>query len=180
MFYAVDASLNKSKIRSVKVKANKRPSKKILNVSVVKQMPELARGCEVTSLSMLLGHAGVKVDKPVLAKKIKKDNTPFRIKDGKVYFENPYTGFVGNIYTFSKPGLGVYHGPIANLASKYMPNRIIDFTGSSFDSVKEYIAAGHPVWVVTTSWFSMFQTNIGQLGILQQEKFESLIRNTQY
>ncbi|MGE6259103.1 C39 family peptidase [Heyndrickxia sporothermodurans] len=104
-------------------------------------------------MSILLGYAGVKVDNLVLAKKIKKDNSPFRIKDGKVYFGNPYTGFVGNIYTFSKPGLGVYHGPIANLASKYMTNRIIDFTGSSFDTVKEYIAAGHPVWVVTTSWF---------------------------
>ncbi|WP_264739743.1 hypothetical protein [Cytobacillus firmus] len=32
---------------------------------------------------------------------------------------NPYGGFVGNMYTYSQPGLGVYLGPIYDLSSKY-------------------------------------------------------------
>ncbi|QQZ07757.1 C39 family peptidase [Heyndrickxia vini] len=151
--YAIDAAGNKSKTKKVKVKAKKRPTKKVLSAPVVKQFPELARGCEVTSLAMLLGDAGVKVSKMTLASKVKKDPTKYKVKKGKKYFGNPYYGFVGNIYTFKKPGLAVYHGPIASLASKYLPKRIVDLTGSSFDTVKDYVAAGHPVWVITTSWF---------------------------
>ncbi|MEK5522838.1 hypothetical protein B5V89_16685 [Heyndrickxia sporothermodurans] len=151
--YAIDAAGNKSKTKKVKVKAKNRPTKKVVSAPVVKQFPELARGCEVTSLAMLLGDAGVKVSKMTLASKVKKDPTKYKVKNGKKYFGNPYYGFVGDIYTFKKPGLAVYHGPIASLGSKYLPNRIVDLTGSSFDKVKDYVAAGHPVWVVTTSWF---------------------------
>jgi uncharacterized protein YvpB len=57
------------------------------------------------------------------------------------------------MYTFSKPGFGVFHRPIYNLASTYLPNRVIDLTGTSFDTVKNYVAAGKPVWIITTSWF---------------------------
>ncbi|MGE8203816.1 C39 family peptidase [Heyndrickxia sp. NPDC080065] len=157
--YAVDPSGNKSKVKKIIVKSKKQPSKKLLSSPIIRQMPELPRGCEVTSLAMLLGDAGVKVNKMTLATKVKKDPTPFQIKNGKTYFGNPYNGFVGNMYTFNKPGLGVYHGPIAKLASSYLPNRIIDLTGSSFNTIQDYVSAGHPVWVVTTSWFSYVSSN---------------------
>lgn len=152
--YAVDAAGNKSKQITVTIKNKAKPKKKVISTPVVSQMPELARGCEVTSLSMLLRHAGVKVDKMTLAKSIKKDPTKLKKKNGKKYYGNPNTGFVGNIYTFSKPGFAVYHKPIENLANKYLPNRIINLTGNSFNKVEEYVAAGHPVWIITTSWFS--------------------------
>ncbi|MBS4174233.1 C39 family peptidase [Bacillus sp. FJAT-49736] len=153
-FYAVDKAGNKSAVTKVRVSKKNRPSKKVLSARLVKQMPKLPRGCEVTSLSMLLDHAGVKVSNLTLAKKVKKDPTPYRVKSRKkVYFGNPNNGFVGNMYTFGKPGLGVYHKPIADLANTYLPDRIIDLTGSSFDVVKDYVGAGHPVWVVTTSTF---------------------------
>ncbi|MDF2792158.1 MAG: hypothetical protein K0S80_5260, partial [Neobacillus sp.] len=49
---------------------------KIVDVPHIQQMPELQRGCEVTSLAMLLQYAGVSVDKMTLASEI--TTIPFR------------------------------------------------------------------------------------------------------
>lgn len=152
--YAVDVAKNRSATVKVTVRPKSRPSKHVLNASLIRQMPELPRGCEVTSLAMLLNYNGIHVSKMTLAKKIKKDPTPFRIRNGKRYFGNPNDGFVGNMYTFSKPGFGVFHKPIEALAKQYLPDRIINLTGGSFDTVLNYVGAGHPVWIITTSWFS--------------------------
>lgn len=132
------------------------PDRKVVLIKAphVRQMPQLPRGCEVTSLSMLLGHAGVNVSKMTLAKEVKKDPTPYEEKGGKIYFGNPYDGFVGDMYSFKNPGLGVYHGPIAALGEKYLPGRIVDLTGQSFDAVYQQLDKGKPVWVVVTSWYS--------------------------
>ncbi|QHS21715.1 SH3 domain-containing protein [Virgibacillus sp. MSP4-1] len=132
----------------------KQSDRKLLSAPLVSQMPELPRGCEVTTLSMMLAHAGVHVDKMTLAEEVRKDPTPFSRKNGQVHFGHPNNGFVGNMYTFDKPGLGVFHDPIADLGEKYLPGRIVDLTGSSFDRVLSQIDKGKPVWVLTTSWFS--------------------------
>ncbi len=79
----------------------------IENVPFIQQLPELPRGCEVTSLAMLLQYKGVEVDKMKLASEIYR--VPFE-ENG--LHGNPYEGFVGNIYTKSEPGYGVYHQPI--------------------------------------------------------------------
>ena len=42
----------------------------IEDVPFIKQLPELPRGCEVTSLAMLLQYKGVQVDKMQLASEI--------------------------------------------------------------------------------------------------------------
>jgi uncharacterized protein YvpB len=125
----------------------------LLQIPVVGQLPELQRGCEVTSLAMLLSHAGVKADKMVLAQQIRKDPTRFSRVNGVVHFGNPNDGFVGDIYTFKKSGLGVYHKPIAELAEKYLPGRVYDFSGSSFDRVIQQLSSGKPVWVITNSTY---------------------------
>ncbi|WP_462409495.1 C39 family peptidase [Neobacillus sp. Marseille-QA0830] len=145
----------------------------INDVPLVQQMPELSRGCEVTSLTMMLQYAGVSIDKLTLAKEI--TTVPFRYQSGLK--GNPNDGFVGNIYTFNKSGYAVYHGPIADLAEKYLPGKIVDLSGQSIDSVYEMVKQGSPVWVITNSRFSSlpdsefstWSTPSGQVKITYRE-----------
>ncbi|WP_442596396.1 C39 family peptidase [Neobacillus sp. D3-1R] len=138
----------------------------------IKQMPELPRGCEVTSLAMMLEHGGIKVNKMQLAKEVQK--VPYK-KNG--LYGNPYDGFIGNMYTFNAPGLGVYHGPIQDLAEKYLQNRVVNLTGHDFSYVYQMLDQGQPVWVITNSWFKRlpssqfitWQTSTGPLRITYRE-----------
>ena len=146
---------------------------KLVNVPHIQQLPELTRGCEVTSLAMLLQYAGVSVDKMTLANEI--TTVPFRDSNG--VRGNPNDGFVGDIYSFDTPGYGVYHAPIAALAKTYLPGRIIDLTGGSMESVYNMIDNGSPVWVITNSWFSQlpesefttWETSSGEIQITYRE-----------
>ncbi|MFJ5717190.1 C39 family peptidase [Neobacillus sp. NPDC093127] len=148
-----------------------------LNAPLISQMPELPRGCEVTSLAMMLQDAGVKANKMTLASQVRRDPTPYSTKNGQIYFGNPYSGFVGDMYSFSKPGLGVYHGPIAELAEKYLPNRVVDFSGSRFEEIYKQLNNGKPVWVIVTSWYDTvpsqywqtWNTPTGKISITYKE-----------
>ncbi|WP_442599795.1 C39 family peptidase [Neobacillus sp. D3-1R] len=120
----------------------------LLDVPVITQFPELPRGCEVTSLTMLLNDAGIAVNKMTLANEIQK--VPYE-KDG--YFGNPSEGFVGSMYTYDEPGLAVSVKPILNLANKFAPNQIEDLTGAPFKVLKEQLSKGKPVWVIVGSTF---------------------------
>jgi uncharacterized protein YvpB len=145
---------------------------KTINAPHIKQLPELPRGCEVTSLAMMIQQAGVKVGKMELAKEVRK--VPFKTNGLN---GNPYDGFVGNIYTFSQPGLGVYNGPIQKLAEKYLPNRVVNLSGYDFSYIYKMLDKGVPVWVITNSWFShlpssqfkTWQTSSGPLRITYRE-----------
>ncbi|KFN03231.1 peptidase C39 family protein [Bacillus clarus] len=118
------------------------------NVPFIKQLPELPRGCEVTSLAMLLQHNGVQVDKMQLASEIHR--VPFEEKGLR---GNPYEGFVGNIYTKSEPGYGVYHQPIFKLAEKYVPEKVMNLTGRDVEDLYKVISSGSPVWVIANTTF---------------------------
>ncbi|MGE7634747.1 C39 family peptidase [Bacillus paramycoides] len=120
----------------------------IEGVPFIKQLPELPRGCEVTSLAMLLQHKGVQVDKMQLASEIYR--VPFE-QDG--LRGNPYEGFVGNIYTKSEQGYGVYHQPIFTLAEKYVPEKVINLTGREVQDLYKVISSGSPVWVIANTTF---------------------------
>ncbi|MCM3663627.1 C39 family peptidase [Mesobacillus subterraneus] len=175
--YTYDQNNNKSPESKLVVTSAQRAISKKLYAPIVRQMPELNRGCEVTSLSMMLGSAGISSNKMTLALQVKKDPTPYRKIGLKIYFGNPNYGFVGNMYTFSKPGFGVFNGPIEELANQYMPNRVVNLSGQSFDEVLNYVSAGHPVWVITTSWFKpvpdqywqTWYTPQGQIRITMKE-----------
>jgi uncharacterized protein YvpB len=138
----------------------------------IKQLPELPRGCEVTSLAMMIQQAGVNVSKMELAKEVRK--VPFKTNGLK---GNPHDGFVGNMYTFSQPGLGVYNEPIQELAEKYLPYRVVNLTGYDFSYIYKMLDKGMPVWVITNSWFShlpssqfmTWQTSSGPLKITYRE-----------
>ncbi|NLK20569.1 MAG: hypothetical protein GX308_00475 [Epulopiscium sp.] len=125
----------------------------ILDAPVILQKPELPRGCEVTSLAMLLNYAGIKSGKMELAEKIAKDTTAFEIKDGRVYFGNPNDGFVGDMYSLNNPGYGVYDGPIEKLMEEYMPGKTINLTGCEFEDLFHFISNEIPVWVIANTTY---------------------------
>ncbi|MFT8317805.1 MAG: C39 family peptidase [Sporolactobacillus sp.] len=123
------------------------PEEKKLTAPFVSQKPELPNGCEVTSLTMLLNSANVKVTKLRLAAQLKK--VPFQSGE---YMGNPHEGFVGNMYHGDRnhPGYAVYHEPVASLARLYLGRRTIDLSGKPWERVEGQIASNHPVWVITS------------------------------
>lgn len=129
-----------------------------LNVPLIKQYPELPRGCEVTSLAMLLKYNGINVDKMTLAKEIKKDNTTYyKDERGRIYYGNPYDGFVGDMYNIKNNGYGVYHGPITELAIKYVGDSVIDLTGVEFNDITYLLKSGYPIWVITNASYNALE-----------------------
>ncbi|PEP25533.1 hypothetical protein CN580_08960 [Bacillus wiedmannii] len=148
------------------------------NVPLIQQLPELDRGCEVTSLAMMLQYAGITVDKMQLANEIKKVDF---MNDG--VRGNPNEGFVGNIYTFSESGYGVYHGPLFQLAKKYLPNKAVDLTGKSIEELYKSVKSGQPVVMITNAIFApldedeftTWETNSGDVSITYNEHCVVLI-----
>ena len=128
----------------------------LLDVPLLNQMdaPKLYNGCEVTSLAMILQYWGIEVSKNELAEKIPR--VPLQYNDGK--YGNPNIGFVGNMEV--GPGLGVYHGPIFQLAQSYLNSGLkgIDLTNHPFETLIEKVSQGLPVWVITTTSFSPVST----------------------
>lgn len=162
-----EATINTKAVEEVPVKNHA-----LLSVPFIQQKPELPRGCEVTSLAMLLNFAGVQVTKMELAEKI--DKVPFA-KNGLRGDMNE--GFVGDMYSMQNPGLGVYVSPIYRLANQYLPGRIIDLTNQPIEKLFEMIDQGAPVWVITNykfkklpeSDFQIFNTNNGSMKVTYSE-----------
>lgn len=135
-----------------KTKNNAYIERKILNVPHIKQNPELKYGCEVTSLTMVLQYAGVKVDKMQLAKELPKENNKI-IKDKSgniVKWGDPDKGFVGDI-TGRKTGYAVFDKPIEELMRDYLGERTVNLTGRPFDELLEQIKNDRPVIVWSTT-----------------------------
>ncbi len=121
----------------------------LIDVPLLNQMdsPRLYNGCEVTSLAMILQYNGLDITKNQLAEEVVR--IPLQYTSGK--YGNPNVGFVGNME--DGPGLGVYHGPIYDLATNYS-DQVIDLTNHPFEDLLKQVAQGHPVWIITTSTFS--------------------------
>lgn len=140
----------------------------IADVPHIMQRPELDRGCEVTSLAMLLQFYGFDVTKMSLADEI--DKVPF--EEGN-YRGDMREGFVGNMETFNESGIGVYIDPIEKLAKKYAKGKVISLEGKDISSIYKQVAKGRPVWVITNaefkklpeSAFTTWNTKNGELKI---------------
>lgn len=129
--------------------SNAIPDEAQLDVPIVLQYPELPRGCEVTSLAMLLQYNGIDVDKMELAVKIA--HQPFEKNGVK---GNMHKGFIGAMNTLDEDGLGVYVEPIVDLAKKYVPNRKVkNITEESPESLYKAVSKGYPVWVLINARF---------------------------
>lgn len=145
----------------------------ILDAPIIKQFPELPRGCEVTSLAMFFQYYDIKVNKMDLAKKVKKDKTPLTKRNGKIFWGNPNDGFIGDMYSFNNPGYGVYHKPILDLAEEYLPGKIVNLTGSNLEDLKRYLSNNRPIWIITnasydylpSSSFEKWNTPSGEINI---------------
>ncbi|TGA95875.1 hypothetical protein E4665_17335 [Sporolactobacillus shoreae] len=170
-FFSSAESDAKEVIRSTTNQKTARASV-LIQAPQIQQNPGLPRGCEVTSLAMLLQQAGVKINKMELATEIKK--VPYE-QNGR--YGDPGEGFVGNMYRISSPGYGVYHQPLVDLAGKYLPFRIADLTGKSFSSIIDSLNDGRPVIVITnvtfrplpSSAFETWHTASGTVRITRQE-----------
>ncbi len=151
----------------------------IHGVPLMMQRPELPKGCEVTSLAMVINYCGVTVDKMELAEAVAKDPAPLEEKNGQVYWGNPNVGFVGEMTSDSPrvPGFGVYHKPIHALLTQYFPNSAVDLTGCEFEDLLAFINNDSPVWVITNatyaklpeSAFVTWQSDTGEVRTTYQE-----------
>ncbi|GHU52600.1 hypothetical protein AGMMS49975_08730 [Clostridia bacterium] len=121
------------------------------NVPKIVQNPELPRGCEVTSLTMLMNYFGVQKDKLSFAAELKKNDVPRTRKGGYTYWGDPNDGFIGDMYNMRKAGLGVYHAPIFELLYKYFGDSAVDLTGADFGDLIYQINNNSPVWVIVNS-----------------------------
>ncbi len=131
-----------------------KPLSVLIDAPIVKQLPELPSGCEITSLTMLLQFAGVKKGKMELVPEMKKDPTPIVYKGNAIKsWGNPNVGFVGEISAKGK-GFGVFHGPIMELLQSYVPSAV-DLTGSAYEVLENQLATGVPLVVWTTINFAM-------------------------
>lgn len=142
--------------KKVTKQVSPKKSSALLNVVLIKQNPELRYGCEVTSLAMVLNHAGVKTNKMELYRNIQKDSDPIiRSARGDILrWGNPNDGFVGDM-TGRRAGYAVFDKPMVQLINKYLPNRAVNLTNQPFEKVLQHVSNGYPVVVWTTGDFRL-------------------------
>lgn len=127
----------------------------LLDIPVIKQLPEYHNGCEATSLTMMLNYAGIRVDKTTVVSKMKKDTAPIkRDSTGKIVeWGNPQIGFVGDI-TGKGPGYSIDPVALAPVINYYLPGKTLDLTGCSYETLESIILSGRPVVIWITVYFN--------------------------
>lgn len=130
------------------------PSSAKIEADSILQNPELPKGSEVTVLSMLLDYYGFSVTKTQLADIMPKFN--FYIIDDVLYGADFKTTYAGNPRS-STSGYGCYAPCMVTTAEKYFTLTgeskycLNEITGTDFDNLLAYTAAGRPVMVWATS-----------------------------
>ncbi|WP_284638873.1 C39 family peptidase [Paenibacillus silviterrae] len=126
------------------------PREALLDAPIVRQLPELPSGCEITSLTMLLQFYGLDIGKMELVKEMKRDTTPIKWnRDGSIaYWGNPNTGFVGDV-TGNRKGFGIYHTALFETLKMHVPTAV-DLTRKPFSELENQLLKGIPVVAWTT------------------------------
>lgn len=147
---------------STRPKVKPIPSSYLMHVPAQSQFPQLANGCEVTSMSMLLDAVGHPVNKVTLAKEMPKDPTPLKLTQVKnaqgqtvnkvAFWGNPNVGFVGSVYKAGY-GYGIYNGPMTKFLNQILPGRAVNLTGKPFSEILAHVGTGTPVEAWTTLTF---------------------------
>ncbi len=118
------------------------PRKASVDVSLIKQYPELPNGCEVTSLTMALKHVGYDINKLELK------NTYLPIGDTNFYKYN-----IGDPASLSS--YGCYSGVIVDTAKRYLKDNggthsVADLTHYAPQELYYHVSCGRPVIVWVT------------------------------
>ncbi len=130
------------KERSIHIK-EKDITYQIDNFPTYNQFPNYPNGCESIALYTLLKYYKVNVTPEQIVNTLRMGEGP-HYENGVLYGGNPEVEFVGD--PRDARGYGVYEGPIIDVASKFKAG-IINYSGSSFDSVLELVKNGIPVQV---------------------------------
>jgi len=152
-------------------------------VKVMPQRPELPRGCEVTSLSVLLDYYMEDgPDKMELADGINVSTIDYKELDGIINFADMHTEFAGSMNDISQPGLGVYISPIVALAKQYIESDdktrgAFEVTGLTFKQLLSFVSQGNPVLVITPNRYrsvpeyalEVWKTPDGYMEVTYQE-----------
>lgn len=126
-----------------------------LDVHAIVQEPELPMGCEITSATMMVNHAGYPVDKTELDLLLPKSRNLSRSRAGRyVDTYDPDVAFIGDTRS-STNGCACNPGPVLSAVNDYLafigsPDRAVDLTGADPQDLYAYVAQGEPVVIWTT------------------------------
>lgn len=112
-----------------------------LELELLLQHPELPAGCESVSLTMILNYLGYDIDKTLI------------VDQYLVYSDNFVMGYCGEPYSYV--GGGCYAPGMTITANNFLQangnkHTAVNVTGTDFQTLLEYVAAGHPVLIWTT------------------------------
>lgn len=162
------------KVGKVKYKASKKTGAiySIRNVAKpINQNPQLPTGCEITSWTMMVKYAGVKMNKLKAANIMPKSS-------------NPNKGFVGSPYSKSGRGLIIYPDGLKNITKKYLGN-YVNMTGCNLNYIKSKLWSKHLVlvWVTRLDGFgshTIALTGYDKTGFFYNDPWTGTRRKIKY
>ncbi len=131
---------------SVTVPSKLPAGRAVLKAPLIRQLPELPTGCEITSLAMAINYYGIKIKKTALADSFLEKGEYRQSDFRKVFVGNPR----------EQKAYGCYADVIVNSAHKYLSTiktrsfKVINLTGCGPETLYSYIDMGFPVIVWAT------------------------------
>lgn len=123
------------------------------NFEIIKQLPELPTGCEVTSLTMVLNYMGFEVDKLEIARNYLEKDEIVPDGDDKLYGPDFRYVFAGN--PEDENSFGCLAPCLVSAAQRFLSENEaamspLDLTGKSFDELFDFIDHDIPVIMWST------------------------------